>query len=305
MNKKLMLSLALLLSCFENLFAQQDPLYSQYINNPLVINPGYAGLTNNLNTAVSYRQQWAGLEGSPQTFNFNGHISLLKNTMGAGLIVLSDRIGSNIVNEALAIYSYRIKLDREKTLSFGLQTGIANYQFNNTNLNAQDVTDQLFQDQTSETLPQFGAGVILTSDKFFFGLSMPRMLASQLKNGGLQETLYNQHFYATGSYLFLLNERIRFRPSALVKQVKGAPLSVDVNAAFILYENYQIGMLARNVNAFGVFGQILWKDKYRLGYVFEVPTGSSVGTNFTTHEITLGIRFNALPFHSNSSIFSF
>jgi hypothetical protein len=30
-------------------FAQQDPLYSQYLLNPLLINPAYAGLNDNLN----------------------------------------------------------------------------------------------------------------------------------------------------------------------------------------------------------------------------------------------------------------
>jgi len=33
--------------------AQQDPLYSQYINNPFVINPAYGGITNNLNAPLT------------------------------------------------------------------------------------------------------------------------------------------------------------------------------------------------------------------------------------------------------------
>ena len=108
--------------------AQQDPLYSQYINNPFVLNPAYAGLTNNLNTAVSYRQQWAGFEGSPKTFNANGHISLFDNKMGAGLMLISDKIGYTTTNEVLGSYSYRIRVTEDKILSFGLQAGMVNYQ---------------------------------------------------------------------------------------------------------------------------------------------------------------------------------
>jgi type IX secretion system PorP/SprF family membrane protein len=71
--------LALSLCVCLSLKAQQDPLYSQYLNNPFVLNPAYAGLTNNLNLSLNYRTQWAGIEGSPKTANLNGHISLAVN----------------------------------------------------------------------------------------------------------------------------------------------------------------------------------------------------------------------------------
>lgn len=284
--------------------AQQDPLYAQYLNNPFVLNPAYGGMNNNLSTALSYRHQWAGLEGSPKTLNLTGHMSLLNNRMGAGLMVVSDQVGANTNNEVFATYSYRIQLDGTKTLSFGLQAGVANYQTDNDKLNPQDRTDPFYTGTVSEFKPNFGAGAILSSDKFFLSLSVPRMLKSSTENEGVQATLYSQHFYGLGSYLFFLNERLRFKPSVLVKYVSGAPLSVDLNASFIIYENYQAGLLTRNFNTYGLFVQAQIRD-FRLGYVFEVPMSNSVGTNFTTHELTVGIRFNALPFHDKNSVVSF
>src|SRR5258706_14314308 len=154
--------------------AQQDPLYSQYINNPFVLTPAYAGLTNNLNASVSFRQQWAGFEGSPKTINANGHISLLDNKMGAGLMFISDKIGYSTTNEVLGSYSYRIRVTENKILSFGLQAGMVNYQLDNNKLNPQDKTDPLFPQGTiSESKPSFGAGVILKNDRCFVGLSVP------------------------------------------------------------------------------------------------------------------------------------
>lgn len=35
-----------------------------------------------------------------------------------------------------------------------------------------------------------------------------------------------------------------------------------------------------------------------------VPTGSSVGLNFTSHEITIDYRLNALGFHRNNGVLS-
>lgn len=193
---KLLLTFILLVASFIFAMAQQDPLYSQYINNPLVINPAYGGFTKNLNASVSYRQQWTGFEGSPKTMNANGHISLLNNKMGAGLMIVSDLVGSTTVNEIYGTYSNRIALNNTSTLSFGLQAGTTNHKFNNSTVRVYDPGDPLYQGSTNETTAQFGAGVILNSDKYFIGVSVPRMLAPSFSNGITETSLYNQHFYA-------------------------------------------------------------------------------------------------------------
>ena len=89
---KRLLSLALLLSWW-SVCAQQDPLYSQYFNNPMLINPAFAGSMDRMYLGLAYRSQWGGIDGAPTTFNFNGHIALADNRVGAGLVVLQDKIG--------------------------------------------------------------------------------------------------------------------------------------------------------------------------------------------------------------------
>lgn len=285
--------------------AQQDPLYSQYINNPFVLNPAYAGMTNNLNTSLSYRKQWTGQEGAPTTINANSHISLSNNTMGLGLMIVSDKIGATTVNEVYGSYAYRIKIDEGKTLSFGLQAGFINFKTENSKLTIQDPDDPLFSGETNDTKPSLGSGVILTSDQFFIGLSVPRMLKAQSSYEESELTAYTQHFYAIGSYMFFVNDRVRFRPSVLTKVVSGAPISVDINTAFILHEKYTAGILTRNFSTYGIFLQALLKDSFRFGYTFEIPTNKSIGTNFSTHEITLGFRMNVMRFHTFSGVTSF
>src|SRR5215218_8343132 len=97
--------------------AQVDPLYAQYLNNPLLINPAYTGIHNNFNAAASYRKQWAGFDGSPSTFNVNAHSSFNNNKMGLGLIILSDKVGANANTEVQATYAYKLDLSG-KFLSF-------------------------------------------------------------------------------------------------------------------------------------------------------------------------------------------
>lgn len=279
--------------------AQVDPLYAQYLNNPLLINPAYAGLNNNLNLGVSYRKQWAGFEGSPTTYNVNGHTSLFDNRMGVGLIILRDNVGVNSNTEVHGTYAYRLDLD-QKYLSFGLQAGFISFKNNNKDLNPFDQQDPAFSTNQNITKPSFGAGLILHSERYFIGLSVPRMLKAKATFSNLETELYSQHFYAMGAYIFYLNEHIRLKPSVLLKTVSGSPLSADVNFALNLDEKYTAGVFTRNLNAYGLMAQIKFGGSYRFGYAFEVPSGNSVGARFTTHELSFGLNMAMFAFHSTS-----
>ena len=50
------------------LWAQQEPGYTQFSWDQLVINPAYAGSKDALSARMFYCRQWVGLEGAPQTF---------------------------------------------------------------------------------------------------------------------------------------------------------------------------------------------------------------------------------------------
>ncbi|MBK7650265.1 MAG: PorP/SprF family type IX secretion system membrane protein [Flammeovirgaceae bacterium] len=107
-------------------FGQQDPLYSQYLINPLVINPAYSGLNNNFNVMVGYRTQWTGLDGQPQTFNASAHTSLVNKKVGAGILVTHDQIGNLKTTEANATFAYKLNFE-ESTFSFGMQAGSSKF----------------------------------------------------------------------------------------------------------------------------------------------------------------------------------
>lgn len=106
--KNLLLSSLLIIGCLFPGCAQTDPLYAQYMNNPFVLNPAYAGFNKTVNASVSFRKQWAGFEGSPSTMNATVHASLLENKMGAGLIVIQDKIGINSNIDVTGTYSYKL-----------------------------------------------------------------------------------------------------------------------------------------------------------------------------------------------------
>jgi type IX secretion system PorP/SprF family membrane protein len=283
--------------------AQQDPLYSQYVLNPLLINPAYSGMTKDLNASVTYRKQWIGFDGSPTTANANAHMALGNNRMGVGLIIMQDKTGSDKTTEVTSTYAYHLPLNNDLTLSFGLQGGVINYSSDYSALTI-NPADAKFTNQ-SLWKPNFGGGLILHNEKIMAGLSMPKMLKSTSTIESLSTSLYNQHAYALVASVFQLSYRIKLKPWVLARMVAGAPISLDYAATLRVDDSYTIGVFSRDLATYGLLAQINLGDNLRFGYVFELPTQKSVGTQFTTHEFTLGVRVKALPFHDLTGVKNF
>lgn len=281
--------------------AQQDPLYAQYMNNPFLLNPAYAGFRNCLNASVGYRQQWSGMEG-PKTFNVTTDMSVLRDRAGVGLASITDRIGATSRTEIMAAYAYKIPLSANTMLSFGLQGGVIQYKVDHSELAILDRDDPLFEGNEIIWKPNMGAGFVVSNDRFFAGVSVPRLLQSSNTIGSMDQTLISRHYYVTGAYLFPVSPAVVFKPSVLLRYVSGAPVSADVNAGFIFHERLQAGVFTRNLNTLGGLLQITMKDSFRLGYVFEMPTGKALTSNFVTHELTVTLCMNVLSFHESSSM---
>jgi type IX secretion system PorP/SprF family membrane protein len=295
---------ALVLGISLDAWSQTDPIYAQYLNNPVLINPAYTGLNNTFSASATYRKQWAGFDGSPETFNINAHTSLQDDRMGLGLIILRDKIGSNSNTEINATYSYKLDLG-DQSLSFGLQAGMMNFRSDNNDLKPYDPSDPTFFGNINTTKINFGAGAILKSDKYLIGVSAPRMMKAKETIENNEVVLYDQHYYLTGAYAFYLNERIRLKPSVLIRAISGSKPATDVNVTVNLEEKYSAGLFTRNLNTFGALIQMKLSDHYRFGYALEVPSNKSVGTRFISHEFTIGMNLALFSFQDIVSISTF
>lgn len=294
--------LFLLLILGSHAYAQQDPLYAQYLNNPILLNPAYAGSNQKWQSTAGYRMQWAGFDGNPTTFNFSSHLSLVDNKVGLGLIAVQDKIGEVKNTEFTLNYSYRIAFEKT-TLHFGLSTGMIRYNSDPGLLNLQVKDDPSFI-YTNEFQFNTGAGIMLKGDKFLVSASMPKMLPTKITQLDQTVQIYNQHFYLFGSYVHIINDRTMFKPALLLKVTGGAPLSADVNLNVVFDQSYTIGLLTRNLNTFGLLAQLKMKE-YRLGYVLEMPSNKSVGQRFTSHEISLTYSLPFLDFHDRAMFQNF
>jgi type IX secretion system PorP/SprF family membrane protein len=297
MRKLYIIVIAALLSGYCN--GQQDPLYAQYLTNPMIFNPAYVGLNNSFNGAVSFRNQWAGFEGAPSTVNFSAHSSLVDNKVGLGVMFIRDRAGLLKNNEIELLSSYKLNFDKY-TLSFGMQFGFQNSTYRYSDATLVNQNDPFFPtNDIRYSWPNIGVGAILRGDNFIVGLSVPRM--SKVKTDDFNFIIQSQHVYLYGSYVYYVGTRLRLKPSVLLRGVKGAPLAADLNFNVNIDTKYSAGLFLRNFKSYGVLVQAwVLNNKLRFGYAFELPGGSSAGPQFTSHELTLAVRVALLKFHDPS-----
>jgi type IX secretion system PorP/SprF family membrane protein len=77
----------------------QDPIFSQFYNNPIYYNPGYIGLNAGMRARFNYRDQWTGLPTDFKTYNFSMDVAerSIPGSGGLGLLVSSDRAGTGTI----------------------------------------------------------------------------------------------------------------------------------------------------------------------------------------------------------------
>lgn len=269
--------------------AQQDPMYDQYMFNVLAFNPAYAGSADVFTIMALSRHQWVGFEGAPSTQTLVAHTPLRSQALSLGLSFMTDKIGPSRRTSFHADLAYRIRVNEESELAFGLKGGIDLHQAELSTLTTVNA-DPANVDMKGQLLPNFGFGLFWHSERYYVGLSAPKLLENELEiatSTVLTTALQERHYFLIGGYVFDLNDDLKFKPSFMLRSVAGAPLSLDVNANFLLRERIWFGAMYRIGNSFGFMGQYRINDQLSAGYAFDLTTNRLGAYNAGTHEIML------------------
>jgi len=270
-------------------WSQLDPLYNQYQFNQQMINPAYTGIYNRISAGLISRVQWAGIEGAPVTNTLTFQSALNKGRIGLGALVINDRLGINDNTEAFISTSYNIIIGENK-LSMGLQGGMISYRYDLSRLTLDYVDDtQLVNGLDNISEPNFGAGLMFMTPKYYVGASVPRILNISVSDGVTNSSRYRQHYYLTGGYIYEATRFLMYRINGLVRYVDNEQISYDLTLSGYLDQVAWTGFTVRDLRDVGAF-VILEVGKYlRLGYSVEFPTNSLIQSNFGTHEISVTI----------------
>jgi type IX secretion system PorP/SprF family membrane protein len=285
--KKGILTMFMLLYLFWNASAQQDPMFTQYMHNPVSINPAYAGSRGTLNFTAMNRQQWIGIDGAPKTLTLSINSPFIDYNVGIGFSLIYDQIGPTKQTGLYADYSYHLKMTNKIKLAFGLKGGLNIYEYNLTNLIGAANENNLAL-YNNLYLPNFGIGSYLYSDRFYVGLSIPKMLQNSLSDvkGSLQLLDKEaRHYFLTGGVVVDVAENIRFKPSSTVRMVSGAPVNVELSAAFLLHDKLWVGGMYRNDGSIGGMVKFDITNQLSLGYSYDATESALRYYSQGTHEV--------------------
>lgn len=300
MKKVLLFSLLSIVSL--KMFGQQDPIFSQYLFNPMVYNPAYAGVYNMTSASLQSRiQAYSG-----GLFSFTNFFSATTSVpgadkMGLGINFVNDRIGVNEGNAAYnrnevdLAYSYKLQLGEVTYLSAGLQVDFFNNKLDNDALNLKYQNDPFFTPgSTGKTQMNFGTGLyLLNEEKFFLGVSIPKILNTQIQNSVADIQRYNRTYYISGGAIFNREGSIPIRPSFLIRTMQGAQASIDLSTSVLLSDIIWAGVSVRNGKTVAIIGQLDVSKHVRIGYSTDIPVSGFVFKNLGTHEISVNINFAA------------
>lgn len=266
--------------------AQQDPMFSQYMFNMLTVNPAYAGSRDVLSLTAMRRWQWVNIDGAPRTTTFSADMPIANERMGLGLIAYNDQLGVTKTNSAYLIYSYRIRMEKG-TLAFGMQAGFSNYRSDLTSLRTTDVSDDNLGSNVNKMLPNVGAGVYYNTDRFYVGISTPKLLNNKLGNDAVSNAIQKRHLFAMAGYVIHASELFKIKPSVLGKYVEGAPLQLDGNLNVWFNDVIGLGASFRSGDALSAMLEIQATDQLRFGYAYDYAMTKLNNYTSGTHEIML------------------
>ena len=277
--------------------AQQEPMYTQYIFNMQTVNPAYAGTWQTIGFLALTRHQWVGIEGNPSTQTFSMQTPFRSENVGVGLNIVHDRIGLEKRLMFNADYSYRLSVSRKSSLRLGIKAGFTNYS-NPLGLYTTypgDVSDPNFQGEVNNRfMPNVGVGAFLSSDRYYVGISAPKLVETTFKNTENDFTTLQEmrQYFLIGGVVFDMSRHVKFKPTVFTRAVQGAPIQYDISANFLFNEKFWLGAMYRSGDAVGVVAQWIYNDRFRISYATDFTITDLNNYQSGTHEIMVSYEID-------------
>jgi type IX secretion system PorP/SprF family membrane protein len=308
LTKIISLSIGLIFMVILDGHSQQIPQFSQYIFNPVYINPAYAGYKQELYLQSFYRKQWNGISGSPETFGVAADTYLPESQLGVGGQIMTDRLGAQRTSAVYGNLSYHLQLTDTRYLSFGAAVGFVNSTLDGDLLRPGTVNDPGIAIGKEQVFyPDLKLGFFLYDELFFVGLAADQMISSflDLDKGDVMIQPV-PHAYLSGGALVDISHSLYLIPSVMYMDDFKAPGRLDLNASLVVNDvlwlgaGYRMGIdipgrqiqegLSKSAAVIGSV-QVLIRDSLRLGYAYDHNLSGLSVRDFSSHDISISYLF--------------
>jgi type IX secretion system PorP/SprF family membrane protein len=276
------------------------PVYSQYLQNGLMINPAYTGSRGALSTFLSYRMQWMGTPGAPVIQSISMHTPMKNDKVAIGLMAQFMQFGFTKSTSIYATYAYHIRIGNGK-LSFGLKGGADMSNADYSKIQLTDPGDKVFTvNDNPYVLPNVGAGLYYFSDKLFAGIAVPSFLSYRktATNAVQAYHSFNEYDYLiSAGGLITFSQFFKFKPSVLIDysmQNTKKLTQFDINGNFILADLIWLGGSWRTSEqvAVGII-QIQLNPQLMFGVSYDYPVGRMSSYSKGSSEFIIRYEFGS------------
>ena len=262
------------------------PSVSNYHLAWTTYNPAFSGFRDAISLSAIYRSPLYGGVG-PMDMQMNVHTPVGNSKVALGAVVAYNTSPPDQgMYSFMTTYAYRLYLGTGR-LSFGLSAGMYGINSNMTGLLIRDPGDPSFPDDVYKRwFPNFGAGVLYYTDKYFLGVSVPELLAIP---GPDQSLAVNKDYrmIIQGAYLFDFSRAFRLKPSLILDYSKATTaFKASINMGFLdsrvfvggAYDhpNYAIALLNLQIS-----------PQWMVGYAYTMGMSSVRTALGGSHEIVL------------------
>ncbi|TAL59619.1 MAG: type IX secretion system membrane protein PorP/SprF [Bacteroidetes bacterium] len=284
-------------------FAQQLPLFSQYMLNDYFQNPAVAGSRPFFDAVSANRLQWMGITDAPRTYALSLQGPIKAKNMGVGGYLFTDVAGPTRRIGFSGSYAYHLKVNDKIKLALALSAGMVQFAVDASKLTLDNIGDYVFiNGYQSKLVADLGASFYLYSPpkengtgNWWLGGYIPQIYPSKLN---LFETptptgTLATHFYFTGGYKLFLTDEFSVEPSLLFKMVSPAPAQIDLGARVLYKNKVWIGSAYRTKDAIAAIVGYTHKENLTFGYSYDITTSNLKNYNNGTHELIIALRFKA------------
>ncbi len=317
MTKTVAILFLMMFLCLSTVVRGQDPVFTHFQANRLMLNPSLAGIDGPWRLFMGYRNQWPNSGTTFRTYNASFDQYVEKLDGGLGMQVMNDRQGEGVFNtyNLDIMYAYHFRATRRLSFSGGIQAGVGQRSFDPLSLIFGDMINPLTGEITSglevlnrytEIYPDFAAGISAFSGMFYGGIAVHHLLSPVVTNrsdpAGTVPRKYTAYFGAnvpvmerrSGRKLLLLVPNVVFMRQLNVMQIN---YGMDV-----IYKDVIAGLRTRHDLLFN-YGNLIFTAGYSYGnlgirYSYDIKLSSPAVRlpNMGAHEISVVI------FHEKAGI---
>jgi type IX secretion system PorP/SprF family membrane protein len=305
MKIKLPLILSIFLLIHSELRAQQLPQFSQYLFNPIYINPAYTGYKGDTYIQTYVRKQWLGLEGSPSNYGIAMDGLLSNKNIGIGIHTGAQTIGFQRDYTFQTKLSYHLQLNKTSHLSMGSSFGFGNQKINVDKMDPIQANDPILENYTNSVFyPELSFGLFYYNPKFFISTSINNLFIDEnsFSNTSFFIDSKKSATISAGLIFELINEKI-LEVSFLILSDNRSAGRFDLNINLNINQVIEFGIGSRNyTNAFRFVDQSSSLTFIEMVFLTQVNLNNNLGMGYSfdyslknslnSHEFSLSYTIN-------------